>query len=112
MSDKAILLFSGLASDQIQIVNTRRLETALEGRKMVFEKVDGSLAEHKELRDKLFAASGIRGKYPQCFISNGSTYQFVGQWDEIESLLDCDQLPQDILAANPNIATFSKVLID
>jgi hypothetical protein len=110
MSEKAIFLFSGLATDQIQIVNSRRLETALEGRKVIFDKVDGSLAENKELRDKLFAASGIRGKYPQCFISNGASYQFVGQWEEVESLLDCDQLPQEVLAANPNIATFNKVI--
>jgi hypothetical protein len=36
-------------------------------------------------------------------------FQFVGQWEEMESLLDCDQLPKEILANNPHIATLSKV---
>ncbi len=109
LSSKAILLFSSLATDQIQVVNTRRLETALEAKKVTFEKVNGSLVENKTLREVLFAASGIRGKYPQCFIASGDMFQFVGQWEEMESLLDCDQLPKEILANNPHIATFSKV---
>lgn len=80
------------------------------GKKMVFEKVDGVLPEQKERRDQLFAISGQRGKYPQCFIESESGCRFIGLWDELESLVDCDDLPADVLAANPNIATFSKVL--
>jgi hypothetical protein len=107
---KAIMLVSGLSTDQIQIVNTRRLEDALKGKKISFDKVDGSLAENKELRDALFGVSGQRGKYPQCFITDGTTHRFIGMWEEMESLLDCDALPKDILEANPGIQTFSKVI--
>ena len=103
------MLFSGLSTDQISIVNTRRLEDALRGKKVPFDKIDGSLAENKELRDALFSISGQRGKYPQCFISDGTTHRFVGMWEEIESLLDCDSLPKDILDGNASIQTFSKV---
>jgi hypothetical protein len=107
---KVILLYSSLATDQVQIINSTRLETALQAKKMVVDKVDGSLADSKELRDVLFGISGKRGKYPQCFISDGKCHTFVGLWDEVESLLESDSLPKDILDANPGIPTFTKVL--
>ncbi len=104
-----MLLFSGLATDQIQIVNSRRLEDVLSSKKLVFDKIDGSLAEHKTIRDELFAISGQRGKYPQCFIKSVDGYKFIGFWEELQSLIDCDSLPPDVISANPTIPTFSKV---
>jgi hypothetical protein len=109
----AIFLFSGLSNDQIQTVNTRRLESALESKKVVFQKVNGSDPAEKDFRDKLFGVSGVRGKYPQLFIQHGegesATYEFIGLWEQIESLLDCDDLPADVIAANPQVKTFSNV---
>lgn len=105
-----VFLYSGLSTDQIQIVNTRRLETALEGKRVVYEKIDGARAESKDIRDQLFAVSGQRGKYPQLFIKNeDESYTFLGLWEEIESLLDCDELDAGILASNPTIQTFKTV---
>lgn len=109
MTERAVMLFSTLSTDQVVMVNTRRLEDSLKGKKLVFDKVDGVLPENKEVRDKLFAISGQRGKYPQCFVTEGDSYRFVGMWDDIESLLDCDGLPAEVLAANPTISTFSAV---
>ncbi len=110
MSAIAVFLYSSLATDQIQVVNSRRLEDSLAGRKVQFEKVDGSLAENKEVRDVLFGCSGQRGKYPQCFLrSESGEYTFVGLWEEVESLLECDSIPAEVLAANPQIKTFDHV---
>lgn len=109
MEERAIVLVSSLSTDQIQIVNSRRIEDALKGKNMSYDRVDGAMPENKDLRDKLFGISGQRGKYPQCFIQRGDECRFVGMWDEIESLLDCDALPADVLSANPTIPTFSKV---
>jgi len=66
----------------------------------------------KDKRDALFAVEGSqRGKYPQCFLrSDDGAVVFIGLWDKIEELVECDTLPADILEANPNIETFSKVL--
>jgi hypothetical protein len=110
MSERtAVMLFSGMASDQIQTVNARRLDSALNGKKIVHEKIDGSNPDVKDIRDKLFAVSGHRGKYPQLFIKDGENYEFVGLWEEVEGLLDCDDLDKSVLDANPQIKTFSKV---
>eukprot|EP01033_Poteriospumella_lacustris_P009560 gene9556-6856_t len=110
---RVIVLVSGLTTDQIQMVNTRRLEDLIAGKKFAFERVDGALAENKEIRDTLFGVSGHRGKYPQCFIADGTGgYRFVGLWEEIESLVDCDALPKEVLDSNPNIPTFSRVFAD
>lgn len=112
MTERAVMLFSSLSTDQIVVVNTRRLEDVLKGKKLSHDKVDGVLPENKEVRDKLFSVSGQRGKYPQCFIVDGEgNYRFVGIWDEVESLVDCDALPSEVLAANPTIPTFSSVRI-
>ncbi|RYH19876.1 hypothetical protein EON65_25395 [archaeon] len=110
MSERAVYLYSSLATDQLQIVNSRRLEDVLNGKKVVFDRVDGSQTDQKEVRDELFKVSGQRGKYPQCFIKGEAGYRFVGLWEEVESLVDCDALPADILASNPSINTFSKVV--
>ncbi len=34
---------------------------------------------------------------------------FVGLWEEMEALVEMDELPVDVLAANPTIQTFRKV---
>ena len=113
MTERAVILVSGLASDQIQIVNQRRLEDLVQGKQLAFDRIDGALSENKEIRDKLFGISGQRGKYPQCFILDTASgdYRFIGLWEAIESLVDCDALPADVLEANPTIPRFSTVSI-
>jgi hypothetical protein len=110
MSETAIILFSNLATDQLTPIATRRMEDALNAKKIVYEKVDGSDAAQVELRNKLFGVSSLRGKYPQLFIvqENGD-YKYVGQWDETEMLIESDEIPAETLDANPHIDTFKKV---
>mmetsp|Transcript_11851 Transcript_11851/g.19538 ORF Transcript_11851/g.19538 Transcript_11851/m.19538 type:complete len:118 (+) Transcript_11851:123-476(+) len=110
MAQIGVILFSSLTADQIQEINTRRMEDSLSGRKAQFEKVDGALPENKEVRDVLFGLSGQRGKYPQCFLKGvDGQYTFVGLWEEVESLMECDEIPAEILSANPQIKTFTQV---
>ena len=113
MTDTCVLLYSSLATDQLQVVNSRRLEDVLIGKRIRFEKVDGSIPESKALRDQLFELSQARGKYPQCFIRGGdSTYTFIGLWDVVESLVEYNTLPPDVLQSNPSILTFDQVTYD
>ena len=61
------------------------------------------------MREELFAISGLRARYPQCFIVNNGIYQFVGLWETVEKLVECDSMPDDVLAAHPEINTFTSV---
>eukprot|EP00602_Paraphysomonas_sp_CaronLab_P006799 CAMPEP_0185020848 /NCGR_PEP_ID=MMETSP1103-20130426/3499_1 /TAXON_ID=36769 /ORGANISM="Paraphysomonas bandaiensis, Strain Caron Lab Isolate" /LENGTH=112 /DNA_ID=CAMNT_0027552009 /DNA_START=98 /DNA_END=432 /DNA_ORIENTATION=- len=105
---QAVILISSYQSDTTQEQNQRRLEHTMQANKIDYLSVDGALAENKETRDTLFSVSGQRGKYPQCFIKENDTYTFIGLWDAIESLLECNDLPAEVLEANPNIPTFEK----
>lgn len=112
MTERVVILVSSVSSDQVQIVESRRLEDLLSSKKMSVDRIDGALIEFKEIRDKLFGISGLRGKYPQCFIVDASgEHRFIGLWEAIESLVDCDALPKETLDANPTIPTFSKVIL-
>lgn len=51
----------------------------------------------------------MRARYPQCFIINNGVYHFVGLWETVEKLVECDSMPDDVLAAHPEINTFTSV---
>jgi hypothetical protein len=74
-----------------------------------FSQIDGADPEHKIFRDELFLISGLRAKYPQCFLLTDGLYRFVGLWDTIEKLVECDSIPREELAAHPEIETFTSV---
>lgn len=74
-----------------------------------FFQIDGADPEHKVFRDELFLISGLRAKYPQCFILTDGIFRFVGLWETIEKLVECDSIPREELAAHPEIETFTSV---
>lgn len=71
--------------------------------------IDGASPDNKDIRNNLFNISGLRAKYPQCFIDQNGSYVFVGLFEQIETLLECDSLPIEVLNAHPEINTFTKV---
>ena len=60
----------------------------------------------------MFKLSGLVGQYPQVFIQRGGDIAFVGNADTLNELLECDNLPEEVISANPNIPSFSKVFIN
>ena len=104
-----VLLLSSLTTDLIAEVNQRKAENILEAHKVVFTKIDASLEENKAIRDQLFKVSNVRAKYPQVFIKNGDEYTFVGDYDTVEQLNECDSLSKEILDANPTLQYLRKV---
>jgi hypothetical protein len=68
-----VVLHTTVASSQIVEVAQRKILTALGGKKVAVELIDGTDPEMKELRTKLFGVSGITGKYPQVFIKVSAT---------------------------------------
>jgi hypothetical protein len=52
------------------------------------------------------------GQYPQVFIQRGEDLTFVGNGDTMNELLECDDLPEEVKTANPNIPSFSKIFVN
>ena len=64
-------------------------------------------------RDSLFQISGVRGNYPQLFVSVSSSPptppEFLGAWEKIEEMNELNDLPREVLEANPDIVTLDMV---
>lgn len=85
--------------------------TWLQAKKISFKEVDA--IDEKDVRDELTAISGIKGNYPQVFITDQKDETtFVGTFDAIESLVDMDGIDAATLEANPDIKTFSSVFAE
>eukprot|EP01039_Chlorochromonas_danica_P007819 gene7821-8631_t len=108
-TEEVIFLYSNYSTTHVQADNTRRMEHILSSKGVLYKRVDGSDMEQKVQRDELFAVSHLRGKYPQCFIKGAEGIRFVGMWEELERLVECDGLTSEILETHPDIPTFSKV---
>lgn len=87
MPEKVIFLYTSCPKVLVEVAQNR-LEQVLLAKKLTFSKIDGAIADNKEERDKLFAISGHRGEYPQCFIQNddGSSIKFVGLWEAVRNI--------------------------
>ena len=106
---KILILTTTLTGNPIQEANQRNLRTKLQGKGFAFDELDGMEPSNHDVRTELFELSGIKGKFPQIFIvRNDGKKEFVGDYEKFESLLELDELPEDVLAANPDIMTFAK----
>ncbi len=90
MSGQVVMLFSTLSIEQRG--HSNQMDALLQAHKLDVMKIDGSDASQKDLRDRLFGISGMRGKYPQCFVKRLDHYEFVGLWDKVEALGECESL--------------------
>ena len=51
--------------------------------------VDGADPAQHDLRNELFGISGVRGKYPQVFLTNKTdSTTFVGDFEKIQTLVE------------------------
>ena len=107
--DGVIVLVTSVPSTTIIEGNQTLLRNMFKGRKIDFRELDGMDQSKKEERNKLFGISSKRGVYPQVFMEIGGEVTFVGDFEEISQLNECDALPTDVLAANPQIKTLSNV---
>ena len=107
--DGVVLLVTSMPSTSVVDGAQTFLRNIFRGKKIPVAEVDGLKPENKETRSELFACSGLRGQYPQVFIRSGGALSFVGDFEKLQSLNDCEDLPADVLAANPSIETFGAV---
>lgn len=93
MSDTVVILCTSAPQTLVEVAQNR-LDNVITAKKLAVERYDGCLPENKELRDKFFTLSAQRGKYPQVFLrKDDDSYTFVGLWEQVESLLECDSFP-------------------
>ena len=116
---RLVVLISKGVSDRAQKTNQQRALSILAARKTPYEEVDGMDPTQKERREMLFGVSKIRGNYPQFFLAHAAgrgsineTTTYLGNYHWIHELNDTVDLPQDILAANPDLETWDRVMGD
>ncbi len=106
----AILLTSSYGSGGGgQAGKCKKLEDTFNALRINFLNIDGADAKNKDERNKLFEISGVRGNYPQVFLHEGEETSFVGDYEAVIDLVESNDIPEDILAANPGIKTFNQV---
>jgi len=108
---QVLVLISGMPSTSIVEGNQNTTRQIFSGKGITAVRyIDGVDPANKEERGTLFEISGKRGVYPQVFIKDpDGTVKFVADFEELQSLNDTDSLPPDILEANPQIPSFSRV---
>lgn len=112
MSEPKKLLF--LASigchDRTQSSNQENVQRWFAARKLPHTVVDGMDPGQREMRNRLFDISGIRGNYPQFFFEyEDGTITFFGGFDKVEELNETTGLPAEVLAQHPELETWDKV---
>ncbi|KAL9183946.1 hypothetical protein ACHAXT_002032 [Thalassiosira profunda] len=69
---RLIVLVSNGVCDVVQAANQREALRLLDDLRVPHAQIDGMDPERRETRNALFAASGIRGNYPQIFTTTGT----------------------------------------
>jgi SH3-binding, glutamic acid-rich protein len=96
---KVLVLVSSSALKREVLARQQRAETLLKASNVPYELLDGADPAHKTQRDQLFQVSATK-QYPQFFrVVGEDAWQFVGDWDFVESSNECGTLVQDLLGA-------------
>jgi hypothetical protein len=107
-ADAVVLLVTRTPSRAVDAAQ-QAARSILASRRMPTREVDGADTACAARRAELVVISGHGdGLYPLVFTRIGGKTTFVGDFETLESLNECDSLPPDVLAENPQIATFSK----
>ncbi|GBG34582.1 Hypothetical Protein FCC1311_108032 [Hondaea fermentalgiana] len=110
MSHKALILVTPSPPTIATENGQRRVITWMQTKKIRYQEVDA--IDEKDVRKELTAISGVTGNYPQVFITDGEETTYVGDYEKIESLVELDDVDEEILAKNPDLKTFKMVFAD
>ncbi|CAJ1970042.1 unnamed protein product [Cylindrotheca closterium] len=109
--NKLLLLISTMKVCRKQHHRQDRAMQILRAKRIPFDTVDAADQTLIERRNELFEISGIRGQYPQFFLTEktGETH-YIGDWDTIENINDTSGLPQAMIETNPGAVTWDRLL--
>jgi len=69
--------------------------------KVEHKQIDGADPSVKELRNELFGISGVRGSYPQVFLTDQvEKTEFIGGFEKIQNLVEENSTPVATLEAS------------
>jgi glutaredoxin len=80
-SSHLVVLLSNGVANSTQAVNQTRALKLLDDLQLPYQVVDGMDSHQLKKRDELFSISGIRGNYPQIFISEVGQQRYLGGYD-------------------------------
>eukprot|EP00984_Skeletonema_dohrnii_P003326 scaffold1117_cov187-Skeletonema_dohrnii-CCMP3373.AAC.2 len=78
-----------------QTANQKNALQLLADLSLPYTTIDGMDPDQREKRNELFDISGIRGNYPQFFLCKGEGYEFLGNYEWLESC-NLDELQKRI----------------
>lgn len=107
---QALLLITSTPPTAVCEQQQRMVEHWLTAYKCAFQTLDGCVSSNREIRENLFAVSGVRANYPQLFVASTDKVEFIGTFDALETMVEAESLPRAVLADNPQITTFSKAI--
>eukprot|EP00948_MAST-09A_sp_MAST-9A-sp1_P002376 g2376.t1 len=109
---KVLLLVSMMSGSEGIKKKTRNLKTLLQLKNITIEQeVDGGIPENKDMRTLLFKISGAGPVYPQVFkfnSANDTDIHYIGTADDIMEYNENSTIPQEVLAAHPEIPTLER----
>jgi hypothetical protein len=104
-----ILLVTAMPVNTIVEGEHESIKNILTGHGINWVEVDGSDMAQRERRNQLFGISGKKGLYPQVFIKEaGGSTKFIGDFQMVQDMNECSQLPAETIAANPEMPVFEK----
>ena len=107
---KLLCLISKGCHDRTQSSNQEKALNWFINRHVPHNIIDGMDPEQREMRNRLFDISGIRGNYPQFFFEfQDGTINYMGDFEKVHVLNETSGLPAEILAQHPGMETWDKM---
>merc|ERR1711924_344246 len=83
---EVIFLGSSFCSNTSIEKKQREIRSLLGGKKVAFTEIDGSKAENRDMRNKLWGISELRVVVPQIFFKTGDDYKYIGNYEGVTEI--------------------------
>lgn len=92
---KVLVLISGQSLSRGQSSIRQQISTILNGHKIPFEEMDGSILSVRDRRNELFKISGLWAHYPQIFLREQGQTVFWGTWETLQQCNDAGRILEE-----------------
>jgi hypothetical protein len=99
-NNKLLILISNQSLTRNVTANQKLVFVILKSLGIEYTTVDGADPIHKARRNELFEISGLRGEYPQFFLTNGGNFQFWGNMERFEQCNEIGALTMELCSGN------------